>query len=184
MIKKDLIIAVLATFCLTATLFMIMPTRSQQPYDPWMDTNDDGIIDISEIYNAALAYGTLGDPTKNVTIAGVKSDILVLFSEVQFGPYETKSAEIAVGDYKTLHVWMWSEITGAYGSVTVRFQIVCPTPHGWASVYLPVDKFEFTPPALYAVKTYEVISPTLELTIDNDSPETFLVFACAYAKAL
>ena len=65
--KKDLIIAVLATFCLTATLFMIIPTRSQE-YDPWLDTNDDGIIDIEEIYKAALAYGTMGDPTKNVNV--------------------------------------------------------------------------------------------------------------------
>jgi len=72
--KKDLIIAVLATFCLTATLFMTAPTMSQMPYDPWLDTNDDGIIDIEEIYNAALAYGTMGDPTKNVNVTNFPID--------------------------------------------------------------------------------------------------------------
>jgi len=48
--KKYLIVAVLATFCLTATLFMIVPTRSQTgSYDPWEDVNDDGSIDMADI---------------------------------------------------------------------------------------------------------------------------------------
>ncbi len=43
--NRHLIVAVLVTFCLTATLFMIQPTRSQSgtgDYDPWTDLNDDG----------------------------------------------------------------------------------------------------------------------------------------------
>jgi len=44
--KKDLIIAIVGTFCLTSTLFtMMIPTRSQTSngtYDPWYDLNDDG----------------------------------------------------------------------------------------------------------------------------------------------
>jgi len=61
-IKKDLIIAVLSTFWLTATLFMIMPTRSSSSrvYDPWIDINDDGKIDMMDIGYVCLAYGTNG----------------------------------------------------------------------------------------------------------------------------
>lgn len=47
--KKDLVIVALATFCLTATLLLTIPTRSQTPsgtYDPWIDINDDGTINI------------------------------------------------------------------------------------------------------------------------------------------
>jgi len=48
--KKYLFVAVLATFCLTATLFMIVPTRSQTgSYDPWEDVNDDGSVDMLDI---------------------------------------------------------------------------------------------------------------------------------------
>lgn len=70
--KKELIIAVLSTFCLTATLFMIMPTRSssaERQYDPWCDINDDGEIDmINDIRSVAILFGTYGDPTKNVNV--------------------------------------------------------------------------------------------------------------------
>jgi hypothetical protein len=69
MIRKDVITAILATFCLTATLFLIIPTNSQyQSYDPWLDTNDDGRIDMLDLYYPALSYGTTGDPTKNVNV--------------------------------------------------------------------------------------------------------------------
>ena len=62
--KRDLIIAALATFCLTATLFMILPTKSSpgNGYDPWLDTNDDGQINIRDMYAMARAFGTSGTP--------------------------------------------------------------------------------------------------------------------------
>jgi hypothetical protein len=72
--KKDLIIAVLSTFCLTATLFVIMPTRSASTqdngleYDPWEDVNGDGKIDILDIVNLSNSYGATGNPTKNVNV--------------------------------------------------------------------------------------------------------------------
>ena len=66
-LKKDMIVAVLATFCFTATLFMIIPTNSMSTtgtgeYDPWLDTNDDGEIDIYDIVAMCNIYGTKGTP--------------------------------------------------------------------------------------------------------------------------
>lgn len=37
-------------------------------YDPWLDTNDDGVINIIDIAATARAFGTSGDPTKNVNV--------------------------------------------------------------------------------------------------------------------
>ena len=74
--KKDLIIAVLATFCLTATLFIILPSRSAEPYNPWADVSGpimgepDGTINMRDINYEIMRFNTLGDTTKNVTIAG------------------------------------------------------------------------------------------------------------------
>jgi hypothetical protein len=66
MIRKDLIIA---------TLFMIMPTRSSvNPYDPWLDFNDDGTINMGDIGAACNAFGTYGDPTKNVNVTNFPLD--------------------------------------------------------------------------------------------------------------
>jgi hypothetical protein len=68
--KKDLIIAVLITFCLTATLFTIIPTRSEQgsSYDPWKDLNDDGVVDSTDLGMLGTSWAATGDPTKNVVI--------------------------------------------------------------------------------------------------------------------
>jgi len=78
--KRDLVIAVLCTFCLTFTLFTILPTGSNNKtsgtgeYDPWLDYNDDGIVDYRDINPAARAFGTTGDPTKNVTVTNFPLD--------------------------------------------------------------------------------------------------------------
>jgi hypothetical protein len=73
--KKDLIIAVLATFCLTVTIFMVIPTRSStNPYDPWIDYNDDGQIGLSDLVSLASSYGTTGDPTKNVNVTNWRAN--------------------------------------------------------------------------------------------------------------
>lgn len=72
--KKDLMIAVLATFCLTVALFLVVPTRSQstsKTYDPWVDLNNDGSIDIYDAIILAGHFGTSGPPvthgTPNIT---------------------------------------------------------------------------------------------------------------------
>jgi uncharacterized coiled-coil protein SlyX len=79
-IKKDLIIAVLATFCLTAALFTIVPTRSSpNGYDPWMDLDDDGHIGIHDFYLFARAYGSSGTPiNKTALLLELQSRVDVL----------------------------------------------------------------------------------------------------------
>jgi len=71
MTKKDFIIAILATFCLTVTLFVVLPTKSSPSaggYDSWADINDDGKINMYDIGYTAQRYGATGDPTKNVNV--------------------------------------------------------------------------------------------------------------------
>jgi hypothetical protein len=64
--KRDVIIAILAAFCLTSALLVVVPTKSQPSttgvgeYDPWADTNDDGIIDIFDIAKVASIFGSTG----------------------------------------------------------------------------------------------------------------------------
>jgi hypothetical protein len=72
MIRKEVMI-VLVTFCLTATLFSIIPVGSQgvREYDPWYDINDDGKIDLKDYYGVGLKYATTGDPTKNVNVTNL-----------------------------------------------------------------------------------------------------------------
>lgn len=68
--KKDLVIAILTTFCLASTMFLVQIVRSQTlgQYDPWFDMDDSGKIDVYDVAWVAKAYGTTGDPTKNVNV--------------------------------------------------------------------------------------------------------------------
>ena len=89
MIRKDFVIAILATLCLSATLFIALPTKSSPSpspeYDPWADINDDGTINMYDIAYTAQRYGTSGDPTKNVNVTNWEVDC-----------YHRYSIEIAV----------------------------------------------------------------------------------------
>lgn len=70
-IKKDLVIAVLSTFCLTVTLFAVIPTRSSPgigDYDPWYDINDDGKIDGRDLTVLARAFGSSGTPINKTAL--------------------------------------------------------------------------------------------------------------------
>jgi hypothetical protein len=61
--KKDLIIVALATFCLTATLFLTIPSHGNlNNYDPWADVNCDGNVDIYDAILLANAFNTQGTP--------------------------------------------------------------------------------------------------------------------------
>ena len=81
MIRKEVMI-VLITFCLTATLFSIIPVGSQgvRDYDPWYDVTGlipgqpDGKIDLRDYYAIGLKFGTEGDPTRNVNVTNFPLD--------------------------------------------------------------------------------------------------------------
>lgn len=69
--RKDLVIAVLATFCLTSTLFIAIPTTSQPvpgQYDPWLDYNDDGIIFWQDLIAVLITYGASGEPINKTAL--------------------------------------------------------------------------------------------------------------------
>ena len=68
--KRDLIVAVLLTFCFLVTLFGIIPTSCQGPgdYDPWYDVNDDGTIDMRDIGGMARKFGANGIPVNKTAL--------------------------------------------------------------------------------------------------------------------
>lgn len=72
MIKKTylMILSVAIVSVLLGSLFynnVILAQTNGSEYDPWLDYNEDGIIDVNDLSPLGQAYGSSGDPTKNVT---------------------------------------------------------------------------------------------------------------------
>jgi hypothetical protein len=85
-----LVIAVLTVACLTIVLLTVAPIRSGSPsageYDPWLDWNDDGEIDMKDVSRVAKAFGTSG---QNISKASLMYDSGWLDLRNETGEYYT-----------------------------------------------------------------------------------------------
>lgn len=64
--KKSMVIAFFAIILLTLAFVPI--SRLVGSYDPWLDYDGNGIIDAHDLHPLGQAYGTSGDPTRNVNV--------------------------------------------------------------------------------------------------------------------
>jgi len=185
--KKDLVIAVLATFCLTATLLMIIPTRSSpSEYDPWVDINDDGKINIADIFYAAKAFGTSGDPTKPVVIAGYES--LENVTSFVLNTTEIVNFTIPTVGFRTITVSIYAQSKDSHQfeifighKIDDRFTystIQTLTSDSTLHVVKPIWYQNIRPAIL--VFSYEVAFSELWLSINNISTEQYLIGRVAY----
>lgn len=78
MIKKKYMLVLALAFCLTATLFIVTSTG----YDPWVDQDEDGDVDASDLNTLSQAYGGTGDPTKNVSVTNWPEPQKPTFAEI------------------------------------------------------------------------------------------------------
>lgn len=65
---KHFVIAILVSVVLLTVVFTPLSGQQDSTYDPWIDYNDDGIIDANDLSSLSQAYGSSGDTTKNVTV--------------------------------------------------------------------------------------------------------------------
>jgi hypothetical protein len=183
MIRKDLIIAILATFCLTTTLFLIIPTRSQTigNYDPWLDTNADGKIDGKDLGAAAYAFGSGGDPTKDVNVTNWPSATNITDSDFAWSdfPYIPPSGS-----------WMYTLSTVGFRQVTVKVTTSATvyveliqnlhTPQGGATT-MKIDtrnvNYEFT-------KTYNIVGTCCDIVVYNYGSSAAQVTCFVYMNSI
>jgi hypothetical protein len=66
--KKIVTSILLAAVLLTVVIVPMSTQQGGSTYDPWLDYNEDGVIDVNDLHPLGGAYGTTGDPTKNVNV--------------------------------------------------------------------------------------------------------------------
>jgi hypothetical protein len=124
LIRKDVVIAVLATFCLTSTLFMITTSKSQSgvgEYNPWADYDGNGTIDIFDVVAVGVSFGTDGDPTKNVNVTNwqISRDVSVWWLKDVVGG-GLQSPGYNAGGFGHLHVLAHGSSLSGAETLTVR----------------------------------------------------------------
>lgn len=178
--KKDVVIAILATFCLTSTLFMILPTRSQE-YDPWADLNEDGIVDIFDVVGVTSIYETTGDSTKNVNVTNwqISRDVNVWWGQ-ETVPGGLTSPAYNAGGFGHLHVLAASVgLSGAETlTVNIRARIYNETKTSWLAV--TVYTFTLTSTSTYADVSISVPSEVFYFTIPYDAASSCAILLSFY----
>ena len=165
--KKDLIIVILATFCLTLTLFTILPTHSSSStatleYDPWKDIDGDGKITLYDAVSLLNSYGAQGDPTRNVTVTNwppFTSDYT--YGPIALGPSaSTYSQSFQTAGYAQFVVSASADSVGAVVTVTEINDVNSATLDTW-----PIIDW-FSPS-----KAYPVTTPYIFVSITNTNPK-------------
>lgn len=144
--RKDLIVAILCTFCLTMVLFTAAPVKSTgSSYDPWVDVNHDGKINVLDLIKVALSTGTTGDPALNVNVANWPNSTETV---VWNGSYVTNSPidcyPVSAKGFAHLNVYVMSNLAlQTNASVTITISV-----YG-AMLYIPT-----THPGFYPILVY------------------------------
>jgi len=181
--KKYLIVAVLAAFCLTAALFMVVPTRSLPgSYDARTDVNGDGTIDMADISMGVDGFMTNGDPTLNVNVTNwpKSSDVLIWFNYSLSSGAAVFSNYQQTDGYSTLH--MLINVDGLAGGETATFFVVAPLWNATHTAYyhMPAYNHTFNSTDASSVVSIDVPSETFYFVFNSNIGTTCTVSLSYY----
>lgn len=146
---------ILIAAVLLVSPFVVGLTSSQ--YDPWADINGDGKIDIYDVAYTARAFGSSGDPAKNITVANHVTELYHAAGHLSIPPGYWESDLFSIDGYAKVTVLIFlSEPSDCYlyiyacnyGGYTWLVEVVTPNTNSW-------------------VKTYDVMNQQIKIGIDN-----------------
>jgi len=172
---KQFAVAMLLAIALLTVAFI--PLAHQQgggSYDPWLDYNEDGKIDVNELSPLGQAYGTSGDPTKNVTIVGHATKVIRVVTSVGVpasGSWVSDFVSIDGYSKVTVLIYMTTNQNVYYLRATDN-----DGTYRWTAD--TVNNFNG-----YVVKTYDVMNQGIIFMIYNNSPSVAYLTVEVYLMA-
>jgi hypothetical protein len=148
---------------LTALMLVLMfipmsGSQASKQYDPWMDINDDGRIDMRDITQLCINFMATGDPTKNVNVTNFPQTYRIMHTTYTYA--ETFHAEqplFGAPVWRYFNTKGYRQITIALsinGNASVTISWAIPNGGCWDQYhYFVKNSYNFT------VVTYQVIAP-------------------------
>lgn len=166
----------LALFLVTVASVPWSGQNSSNSYDPWLDYNEDGRIDVNELHRIAEVYGSSGELTRNVTVSSHITSYIRLggASNISIPPFSTWWSErITIDGYAKVTIL---EKESLVGYLALDLYACDNDGHEWL-MERPVRNNG------YLVKTYDVMSPGIRVKIYNSSSNAITVDIAVYLVA-
>jgi len=163
----------MSTLIATALLVVVFIPLSNQAgsYDPWVDINGDGKIDGRDVASTAASFGTLGDPTRNVTVTNwpkepePKTIVAKQNQTMDIPPITVHLASVNVTGYRYVSVFV------AYYDIDAVDQSVILAP-SCLGIGITLQSISLDGDYGYyenVLKGYEVGAPTLEISLSSNA---------------
>ena len=153
------------------------PRSGQQDnasYDPWLDYDESGAIDVRELYRLGEAYGSAGNATRNVTIAGHVTAYLKPNGGNFSLPagYDWYSEIISVDGYATVTVLIKASTSSIEG-----YLYACDNNgYSWLVERILLDDYNW-------IRTYNVMNQRVQIRIRNNGSTPITIQVAVYLVA-
>jgi hypothetical protein len=168
--------AYLAFACVILAPMMLVSVSSSAVYDPWVDLDESGDIDIFDVVTLAGSYQTTGDPTKNVNVLNwpVTNQQTVWYTRTTDGV----SGEYNASGFGHMHItWQVGGLTGDE-AVTLRIFAMMYYPGG-SRGYI-VQSMVITAATYQGALSFPVPSETFYFSLDLADGTTATVYFAFY----
>ena len=182
--RKYVLTATMISVVLLTVAFIPLSGQQSGSYDPWIDYNEDGTVDVNDLSTLGQAYASSGDPAKNVTVTNwpvsppttvwfsyslTPNDWIysALYNASGFGHLHvlTCGENLSVTETLTVKIFspLWNPSHTAYNSVEV-YQVDLTSLSYSAAITIPVPSEEFFFYVYASSSTYDNINLSFYLT--------------------
>ena len=124
--KHIVFVALALASCLLGSLFYNTITQAQvepKPYDPWVDINDDGVLDIMDVLEIGIRFGEEGTPINKVIFKSGNVSV----PAAAFVPQDEEDVYSNLGyvlyNYHTLLCYFYASIQLPHGATVTNLTV-------------------------------------------------------------